>query len=340
MAKMSFRCLMLGAAAALGAGCATEDIGQAHRGRLFARTGALALFQGGNGFQGQVLGPGTYYTGGYNQIRTVDCSLATTREPLAALTRDGVQFGISIYVRFSADCSDRSIQALLDTMGPDEKGDISSTRLYETFVKPAMAEAVRQTISPFRANDVNDQREEIVERVRKQFLTVMRSRGNQMVVVHEVNLSNLHFPDAMEAANVDRAVQGVLKDKAIAERERVQAEIQTMTLRRELAQSEGDVEATRIRSVGTALRQYPEYLQYNLQSKLPEIYRAAGIRGNMVLTAPNPFLMLNPREISSPSPPSPSTATTVVLSPPPHGAPGHRHHPGDESDNALVGGER
>src|SRR5438067_10623378 len=79
--------------------CVT-DIGQAHRGRAFDRTGPLALYLGGHGLSGPVLDPGTYFTGVYDEIREVDCSMETMREPLNALTKDGVQFGLDIYVRF------------------------------------------------------------------------------------------------------------------------------------------------------------------------------------------------------------------------------------------------
>ena len=39
-------------------GCASEDILQAQRGRMFGRTGAFAFYSGKTGFFGPVLGPG------------------------------------------------------------------------------------------------------------------------------------------------------------------------------------------------------------------------------------------------------------------------------------------
>jgi hypothetical protein len=112
------------------------------------------------------------------------------------------------------------------------------------------------------------------------------------VLVYEVNLSNLDFPDAMDAANTDRAVQSILRDKAIAERERVQAESETMSMRKQLAEREGEMEAARIDKVGEALRRNPDYLQFDMQSKMPEIYRLAGQNGNLVIAAPNPSIVL------------------------------------------------
>ena len=60
-------------------------------------------------------------------------------------------------------------------------------------------------------------------------------------------------------------------------------------MRKELAEREADVVAVKIDLVGAALKRHPEYLQYDLQLKMPEIYREAGMRGNMVLAAPTPL---------------------------------------------------
>jgi regulator of protease activity HflC (stomatin/prohibitin superfamily) len=286
---------LLGAACAvLALGCASQDIPQAYKGRMFDRTGPLALFLGGHGFSGPVLGPGSYFTGTYNELRTVDCSMVTKREALAALTKDGVQFGLNVYVRFAADCSDHSVTVLLSTLTPDAGVAVSSGKIYETFVRPAIGEAVREVISPFRANEINDKREEILALIRKRFVEIMMAREKQ-VLVFEVNLSNLDFPDAMDAANTDRAVQAILRDKAIAERERVQAESDTMALRKQLAEREGEMEAAKIDKIGEALRRNPEYLQFDMQQKMPEIYRQAGLYGNLVLAAPAPSVVVSPR---------------------------------------------
>jgi regulator of protease activity HflC (stomatin/prohibitin superfamily) len=282
------------AVALLGTGCASEDIQQAYRGRMFGRTGPLAFYTGKTGFYGPVLGPGTYYTGTYDEVHKVDCSILTVKEPLSALTKDGVQFGLNIYVRFSADCSDAGVQTLLGTMPLDEGKSVSASRVYQTFVQPAVGEAVREVVSPIRANDVNDRREEILASIRKRFLEIIAHREKHITTVYEVNLSNLDFPDDMDRANTDRAVQAILRDKAIAERERVTAEIQTMAMRRDLSEKEGEAQAVRIERIGEALRKYPEFLQYDLQARMPDIYREAGAKGNLVIAAPNPSVVVSP----------------------------------------------
>src|SRR5262249_1827966 len=41
-----------------------------------------------------------------------------------------------------------------------------------SFVQPAVGEAVREVVSPFRANDLNDRREELLSNIRKRFMDI------------------------------------------------------------------------------------------------------------------------------------------------------------------------
>jgi hypothetical protein len=99
----------------------------------------------------------------------------------------------------------------------------------------------------------------------------------------------------MNNANNDRAVQAILKETAVAEREKVTAQTATTVLKVELSKKQGEVEAARIDMIGAALRRNPEFLQYDMQAKMPEIYKEAGANGNMVVTAPSPSVLVTPR---------------------------------------------
>jgi hypothetical protein len=210
--------LVLTLAAAAGA-CATADVPQAHRGQVFERTGFWAGYSGGRGFTGDVLGPGTHRTGLYGDIHLIDCSMVGENEPLMAATKDGVQFGMEINVRFSADCSPETVKTMLATLIPDQGRTITGKKLYEIYVRPTISEAVLQVVSPYRTMELN----------------------------------------------------------------------------------EGAETAARIDQVGAALKRNPEYLQFDLQDKMPDIYRNAGQSGNLIITAPNPTVLLPPK-IPSPVP--------------------------------------
>ena len=286
-------------------GCGTQDVPQAHKGREFSRTGLWKLYSGGKGFTGPILGPGTHYTGLYNDVRMVDCTQITVKEPMTSLTKDGVQFAMDIYIRFSAACDDaKTIEWMLDNLTPDPRQKvgptsantpasphtnpaltISAEQLYVTYLRSAVGEAVRETISPYIANDVNNKREEILGVIRKRFFELLAKQTRQIVSVQDVTLSHLDFPDELDKANAERAVQAVLKDKAIAEREKVTAEIETMELRKKLAEAEADLEAVKIDRIAAAYNRNPHYMQLQL-------YKEAGEKGNMIIAAPSPNLML------------------------------------------------
>lgn len=295
-------------------GCSSQDIPQAHKGRMFDKTGALALYAGGRGFEGPILPPGTYYTGIYPEVRMVDCGQRTIKEPLTALTKDGVQFILDIYVRFSANCEeDKSVEKLLNTLSPanlaphapdpkapqaDTKHDvdavpiepypaltITSSQVYATYIRPALGEAVRESVSPYIANDVNSKREEIFEKIKKAFEENLGKKEDKLVSVYGLNLSNLDFPDAMDKANAERAAQAILKDKAIAEQEKVKAEIETAKLDIIKKEVEAQAEAKKIDTIGAALHRNPEYY-------VRDVYWYAAEKGGSVMVPSNPNVIL------------------------------------------------
>jgi regulator of protease activity HflC (stomatin/prohibitin superfamily) len=277
---------------ALGSGCMSQDVPPAHRGQMFDRTGALGLYLGGKGFSGDILGPGTYWTGIYDEVRVVDCSQRTKNESLQSLTRDGVQFGLDVRVTYRIDCSDETMSTIMATIQPNADRTISSEAAYATYVRPAIGEAVREAISPHLANDINRLREKVLPDIRQRFVSSMEQGNRRFVKIGAVALNNMDFPDAMDVANTDRATQGILREKAVAERARVEAETETARMRKALRQQEGEAEAARIDAIGAALNRNPLYLQFDLQQRMPEIYRKAGAQGNLVITAPSPTILL------------------------------------------------
>jgi len=267
------------------------DIAPSQKGMMFDRSGVLALYVGGDGLTGEVLQPGTYWTGFYDEVRIVDCATSTQKEAMTSLTQDGVQFGVDLYVRFRANCADDAVQTLLSSVPRGEDGVVGSQTLYATFIRGPLGESIRKNVSPYVANDLNTNRTQILDGIRADFLAMLEESSSR-VVVEELNLSNMDFPEAMDTANNERAVQAVLRDKAIAEREKLDAEIETAQKREELARMEGEIEGARIDAVGAALKRNPEFMQYDMQAKMPGIYEKAGAFGNMIITAPNPTVLV------------------------------------------------
>jgi hypothetical protein len=294
------------AIAALSVGCSSQDVPPAHKGRMFDKTGGLALWSGGRGFEGPILGPGTYYTGIYPEIRMVECAQKTVKETLTALTKDGVQFSLDIYISYSAACDEeKSVQSLLEKLSPegtpagekpaegagtshsnaDPKLTVTGDQVYRVFIRPAIGEAVRECVSPYIANDINANREKIFDEVKKSFEENLKKQALRLVTVYSLNLSNLDFPDAMDKANAERAAQAILKDKAIAEREKVQAEIETAKLDIVKQEVEAQATAKKIDVIGAALHRNPEYY-------VRDVYWYAAEKGGSVMVPSNPNVIL------------------------------------------------
>ncbi len=303
-----YRRIALALAALSLIGCGSQDVPPAHKGRKFDKTGAAALWAGGAGFEGPILGPGTYYTGIYPEIRMVECGQRTVKESLTALTKDGVQFSLDVYVSYSAACDEeKTVQTLLEKLSPEgkqpapEKGKedasqhasatadptltITADQVYRIFIRPAMGEAVRESVSPYIANDVNEKREEIFDKVKKSFEENLKKQQQKLVTIYTMNLSNLDFPDAMDAANAARAVQAIEKDKAIAARAKVEAEIETAKLEVTKREVEAQAEAKKIDVIGAALHRNPEYY-------IRDVYFYAADKGGSVMVPSNPNVIL------------------------------------------------
>lgn len=295
--------------AALAMGCATQDIPQAHRGRIFGRTGFWALYQGDVGFNGPVLDPGTRFLGAYDEVRMVDCSMRTVTEPFDTMTKDGVHFALTMSVRFNADCSDESVVLLLSKLAPDKGEIVTGNQIYRTFIAPAIKEAAREFLSPYRANELNEKQGEVVTGVRRRFLEIMETRESHIVMVHEVNVGELKFPPEMDNANLERAVQSVLRDKAVAERERITAETESMSVRRKLAEKEAEVITARIELIGAAVRRFPEYLQFLMASQL------GTMNGTVVMSPPGFFAMPPLPTAAAKSPAAPAASAPPAARP-------------------------
>lgn len=315
MLKKSITFASMIVAGALTMGCSSEEVPPAHKGRMFDKTGIMALYSGGRGFEGPILNPGTYYTGVYPEVRMVECAQKTVKESLTALTKDGVQFSLEIYVSFGANCDDeKSVTALLTKLAPEghmpvvaakegEKQEpnpskaadpdrtITADQVYRVFIRPALGEAVRESVSPYIANDVNAKREEIFEKIKKAFDLNLSKHETKLVNVYSLNLSNLDFPDAMDKANAERAAQSIMTDKAIAERAKVLAEIETAKLKITQQEVESQAEAKKIDIVGAALARNPEYY-------VRDVYFYAAREGSAVTlpTDPNVIVQMTPKK--------------------------------------------
>jgi regulator of protease activity HflC (stomatin/prohibitin superfamily) len=209
------------------------------------------------------------------------------KEPLKALTKDGVQFGLDVYVNYGASCDQQdAVYAILEKISPEAgKMTVTAEQIYNIFIRPAIGEAVRESVSPYIANDVNGKREEIFDKMKLAFDENLKKQKPLLVTIYSLNLSNLDFPEAMDQANEGRAAQAILKDKAIAEREKVEAEIETAKLDIVKREVEAQAEAKKIDTIGAALHRNPEYY-------IRDVYYYAADKGGSVMVPQDPKVIL------------------------------------------------
>lgn len=265
-------------------GCFTQDVPPAHKGRLFEKAGFWNGYSGGNGFLTNTLNPGTHKVGYYDEVFMADCSETKVDQKMQALTKDGVQFSLELNVTFSANCDDKdALGSILSKLTPIPAKEgappnrtISPGQIYNTYMLPSLGEAVRVAVSPHIANDINANREEIFKAFNESFRKALDSRKPSVVQLYALNMSNLDFPDDMDKANAERAAQAILRDKAIAEQEKVKAETDTAKLTINQETEKAKAKAAEIDIVGAALRRNPEYV-------LRDMYWLAGEKGNLVM---------------------------------------------------------
>ncbi|MBU1028851.1 hypothetical protein KKE28_01460, partial [Patescibacteria group bacterium] len=182
----------------------------------------------------------------------------------------------------------------LKTLQPNDEHVITAESAYVRYVVPSIGEVVREAIAPHPANEINAEREAIIQSIHDEFAKAMRVGHRPLVNISALAFTNMDFPDALDRANEARAEQSIHMEKSIAERERLEAETTTAIKRRELREQEGQAEAAKIDAIGAALRRNPEYLQYQMQEMMPGIYEKAGANGNLIITAPNPNILVSP----------------------------------------------
>jgi regulator of protease activity HflC (stomatin/prohibitin superfamily) len=155
-----------------------------------------------------------------------------------------------------------------------------------------MGEALRLAVAPVNAFDINADREKIHDAAETKFIDSVKKLGAPVTIM-AFKINNLVPPKSLIDANADLAQQQVLRQKSLAERDRVVVEVETMKTKTQLKAAEGTAEAAKIEAVGRALRAYPEFIQWTQLNQLPDIYKNAGQQGNMIVLPNNPSVLMS-----------------------------------------------
>lgn len=306
-------------------GCNVEDIPPAHRAWVFEES----VFGGTEGFQGPILGPGSHSIGVGNSYRMLQCSESTVREQFKSPAKDGVEFGTDIYVRYAANCDEddavkwifKNVQPnpkLAETLAQEADKDkkdakssgeapvdekradktVTSYQLHATYLRPLVGEAVRDAISGYPSDEINLRRDEIAkklsaslnEKLAKTFDDAQRPR---IIKVYEITLSKIDFPDKMMELNQQLANKKTEIAIENESKKKVEAEIATEKMRKDLEQVKTMKSVQEIDLLGEVLRANPEYLEYLRVKQMPETVGALGKNGGTLVFGQMPDFFMN-----------------------------------------------
>jgi regulator of protease activity HflC (stomatin/prohibitin superfamily) len=221
-------------------GCRVDEIPPGNKGFMFDRTGAFALYTGGDGLEtDHILGPGSHYTGIYDQVKDVDCKDSHMREEVSVLTKSDINVIVDVRITYAANCdSKESISRILDEVPTDQSNTVKQEALYDLYILPVVRESLRNRLATVTIEDVKNVRTELRDGIHGD-LDKAIGKTTQPVKIKVLTVSDIKLPK--EIVEKNRMIELARQD---AEQEREKQEAAKHRLRRELfeAQKEREVQ--------------------------------------------------------------------------------------------------
>lgn len=170
-------------------------------------------------------------------------------DSLVALTSDGLPVTLDVSVRFHIDPD--NVWRLHKRIGPD---------FIDKVVRPQSRAAVRMEFAEFTVVDVySGKRQQIVQKIQHE---LGKKFQRNYLVLDEVLLRDIRFPDEFQRAIEDKQVAQQDAQKMVFEVKRAESEKQ-----QKIIEAQGEAEA--IRKKADALAQNPQLIQYEYIKRLP-----------------------------------------------------------------------
>ncbi len=231
-------------------GCGTEDIPPGNKGFLFDRTGALALYTGGHGLvKDTMLGPGTHYTGLYDEVRDVDCKDEQGKETIDVLTKSDLTVKVDLRITYSANCDNQEdMVKIIEQVAPDDGSTVNGKELYDRYLLPILRESLRNRLAAVTIEDVKNVRQELRDGIRKDLDEGIVNRGNP-VRIKILTVSDIQLP--LDIIEKNKQIELARQE---AEQEQEKQKASKFRLERELFEAQEDrkvkrEEAERIKEV-------------------------------------------------------------------------------------------
>jgi regulator of protease activity HflC (stomatin/prohibitin superfamily) len=170
-------------------------------------------------------------------------------DSLVALTSDGLPVTLDVSIRFHIDPD--NVWKLHQQIGPD---------FIDKVVRPQSRAAVRMEFAEFTVVDVySGKRQQIVQKIQHE---LSKKFQQNYLVLDEVLLRDIRFPDEFQRAIEDKQVAQQDAQKMVFEVKRAESEKQ-----QKIIEAQGEAEA--IRKKADALAQNPQLIQYEYIKRLP-----------------------------------------------------------------------
>jgi regulator of protease activity HflC (stomatin/prohibitin superfamily) len=217
-------------------GCSTQDIPPGNKGFLFDRTGALAFYTGGSGIvREDVLGPGTHYTGLYDEVKDVNCKDEHAKEAIDVLTQSDLTVRVDLRITYSADCTtDESLVKIVDQVMASDNRTIEPANLYDRYILPIIRESLRNRLATVTIEQVKNVRQELRDGIIKDLNDGIKARGNP-IMVKILTVSDIQLP--IEIVEKNRQIELARQE---AEQEREKQKAAKFRLERELFEAQED----------------------------------------------------------------------------------------------------
>ena len=220
----------------LASGCGTEDIPPGNNGFLFDRTGALAFYTGGSGLiREEILGPGTHYTGIYDQIRDVNCKDEHVKESIDVLTKSDLTVKVDLRITYSANCETKeSLLKIIDQVSAPEGHTVQPSSLYDRYILPIIRESLRNRLASVTIEQVKNVRQELRDGIHKDLDDGIKDRANP-ISIRILTVSDIQLP--VEIVEKNRLIELARQE---AEQEREKQKAAKFRLERELFEAQED----------------------------------------------------------------------------------------------------
>lgn len=227
-------------------------------------------------------------TEAHGETRSTSDGQMVPDDSLVALTSDGLPVTADVSVRFHID--PENVWRLHQSVGPS---------YVEKVVRPQSRALIRMSFAEYPVLDVySGRRQMIVAQIEKELALSLRKNH---IILDEVLLRDIRFPDSFQAAIEQKQVAQQAAQQMVYEVDRARSERQQKVI-------EAEGEAAAIRAKANALTQNPQLVPYEYVQRLPDTTRVIitgsntlislgdvlGKPGTVVDTAPEPAAPVKP----------------------------------------------